>query len=87
MRAAREGSVTMRRYKLYVSALALVLLVIVILQNTAAVETRILFFTLSMPRALLLALATLVGFILGLIAAGRSMRKKAGTERQGAAAS
>jgi uncharacterized integral membrane protein len=43
------------------------LLLVIILQNTAAVETKVLFVTLTMPRAVLLLGTTLVGFILGVL--------------------
>jgi uncharacterized integral membrane protein len=50
------------------AALALILLVlIVIFQNTQAVETRFLFITFTMPRAALLAIAFLVGAAAGLL--------------------
>ena len=48
---------------LVISVLALIL----ILQNTKAVETKVLFMTITMPRALLLLITFLVGFIAGLI--------------------
>ncbi len=57
--------------RLILTGLAALLLIIIVLQNTAAVETKILFATVSMPRALLLAVALLVGFLLGLFAAHR----------------
>ncbi|MHC4068607.1 MAG: LapA family protein [Planctomycetota bacterium] len=43
------------------------LTLILILQNTTAVETKVLFMTITMPRALLLLVTFLVGFIAGLI--------------------
>lgn len=47
--------------------LVLVLLVvIVILQNTETVETKLLFVTLNMPRALLLLLNLAIGYALGI---------------------
>jgi uncharacterized integral membrane protein len=39
---------------------------IVTLQNTQAVETKLLFLTTTMPKALLLIITLLVGFALGL---------------------
>ena len=41
------------------------LTIIIVLQNSQPVETKILFFTLTMPRSLLLFLAALAGFIMG----------------------
>lgn len=43
------------------------LVVIVVLQNTETVQTRILFLTVSMPRAVLLVITTLVGFAIGVL--------------------
>ena len=42
------------------------LVIIIILQNTRAVETKLLFMTITMPRALLLILTFLVGFVGGM---------------------
>ena len=46
-----------------------VLILVVILQNTQAVETQILFARISMPRALLLIITFLAGMASGLILA------------------
>ena len=57
----------MKKLKL-VAALVLALLVIIlILQNTESTETHFLFITVTMPRAVLLLLTTLVGFALGVL--------------------
>lgn len=47
-------------------AILLVLVVIIVLQNTEAVETKVLFITLSMPRALLLFITLVAGIVIGL---------------------
>lgn len=57
---------------LVISILALVL----ILQNTQSVETKVLWITVTMPRALLLFITFLFGFISGIIATGIFTRKK-----------
>ena len=44
-----------------------VLLVIIILQNTEAVDTRLLFVTVTMPRALLLFVHLALGYVLGIM--------------------
>ena len=44
-------------------------LLIVVLQNTQPVETRLFFTTVTMPRAALLAFAGGIGFVLGLLVA------------------
>jgi putative membrane protein len=57
----------MERFKLTSIAVLVVLGVIIILQNTQPVETRILFMTITMPRAILLMGTTLIGFALGVL--------------------
>lgn len=49
---------------------------IVVLQNTESVQTKILFFTFTMPRAVLLFLTALIGFIIGVLSSLRVGRKK-----------
>ncbi len=56
----------MKIWKIVTLIVLALLALIVVLQNTATVETQVLFFTLAMPRALLLFLTFLVGVILGL---------------------
>jgi uncharacterized integral membrane protein len=64
-----------------IAILALVVL-IVVLQNTDSVDTRILFVTLTMPRAALLFGTLVVGFIIGIFTAGNLIgrKKEAGKE-------
>ncbi len=59
----------MERVKHIGAITALVLGVIVILQNTHAVETRFLFLKITMPNAILLGLTLLVGVALGVLMA------------------
>ena len=66
----------MTRTKLIITAVLALLVLIIILQNTAAVETKILFVTLTMPRAVLLFGTTLVGFLLGVLVALRLAKQK-----------
>ena len=57
----------------------LLLTIVLILQNTHAVVTRLLFVTVSMPLAALLALTLLIGFAGGVLAAmkvGKSRQKE-----------
>lgn len=53
-----------------------VLLIVIILQNTHSVETKLLFATIAMPGALLLFVTLLVGFLVGFVAAGRMVRRQ-----------
>ena len=63
-----------------IAALVLVALVlIVVLQNTQPVETKILFISVTMPRAALLAITMLIGIAVGILTAlglsGRKLKK------------
>jgi uncharacterized integral membrane protein len=76
------GSVLpMSRFKTITLALCAILVVIVALQNTDAVDTRLLFVTVSMPRALLLLVTLLIGIAVGLIV-GRRIARRAEAARQ-----
>ena len=67
----------MSRWKIAVVALVAVLAIIVVVQNTQAVETKLLFVTVTMPRAVLLFVTLLVGFVIGVVAAEKITRKRA----------
>ena len=68
----------MQKVKVLLLAVVALLIIVVVLQNTQAVETRILFITVTMPRVVLLLVTLLVGFVLGLVTpfslAGRKRR-------------
>lgn len=55
----------MKSLKVALTLIAAFLLIVVILQNTDTVETRILSATIQLPRAILLLLAIGCGFALG----------------------
>ena len=57
----------MEKFRLGVSATIAGLLIIVILQNMVSVDVRLLWWTITMPRALLLALAVMGGFVIGVL--------------------
>jgi len=57
----------MDKIKLVVILVLAGLALIVILQNTASVETRFLFWSVSAPRAVLLFGTALIGFVAGVI--------------------
>ena len=59
-----------------------ILVLIVFLQNTEAVETKLLFATVSMSRALLLILTFIAGFATGLITMSYIQRKPKTTKLQ-----
>ena len=57
----------MNRFKMISIAILTLLGIIIILQNTEQVETRLLFLSITMPRAILLMGTTLIGFSLGIL--------------------
>lgn len=59
------------RIRLVATGLLVLLMVIVVLQNTEAVETRLLFFSITMPRAALLFGALAIGFSSGVLVSNR----------------
>jgi hypothetical protein len=66
----------MARAKLIAALVLVVAALTIVLQNTQAVETKILFVTLTMPRAALLAITMLIGIGIGmLVALGLSGKK------------
>lgn len=71
----------MSKAKIVVAAVLAILILIVVLQNTEAVETRILFTTITMPRAALLFGTLVVGFVVGILTAGRIATKAKSTSK------
>jgi len=59
----------MKNTKMIMMIVVSLLVLIVALQNTTSVRTKILFITIEMPRAFLLFLTFLIGFITGMISA------------------
>ena len=66
----------MKRIKFIGIGVLVLLVVIVVLQNTERVDTKILFFTITMPRALLLVATAAIGFIIGLMLSLKIRRGK-----------
>ena len=61
----------MKKAKIIAVVVVALLILIVMLQNTASVDTKLLFVTVTMPRVVLLTATLVVGFCVGLITAGR----------------
>jgi uncharacterized integral membrane protein len=59
--------------KLKIAGMAIValLVLIIVLQNTEAVQTDLLFLSITMPRAVLLFGTLVIGFVLGILASLR----------------
>jgi len=71
----------MTKLKLIVLLVLSVLAIVLVLQNTQAVETKLFFVTITMPCAALLGLTLLIGFACGILAAlGGSKKRKTQTE-------
>ena len=65
----------MSRIKLISLLVLAVMAILLVLQNTQVVATRLLFVTVTMPVAALLALTLLIGFAAGVLAALKVGRK------------
>ena len=66
----------MSKTKAVIIAVVGLLVLIIVLQNTQAVETKLLFFSVTMPRAVLLFGTMLIGFALGVLTASRIGRRR-----------
>ena len=66
----------MQKAKVIAIAVLALLVVIIVLQNTEVVETRLLFVTIALPRAALLFGTLVAGFAIGVLMAARIMGKK-----------
>ena len=64
----------MSKTKLIIAIIIAVLVLLLILQNLESCTTRFLFFSVTMPKALMLFIALAAGFIVGLLVA--TMRGK-----------
>lgn len=65
------GLSVVQKVKLTLIAVGLILVSVIVLQNTAAVETKILFVTITVPRAVLLFGTTVAGYVLGIYTGAR----------------
>ena len=70
-----SGKSLYQRIRLYTLVGIAALAVIVIFQNTDNVETQLLFWSITMPRAALLSVAMLAGFAGGVIWVGLRRRR------------
>jgi uncharacterized integral membrane protein len=66
-----EDPAIVKHAKNWSVALLLVLTIVVVLQNTETVETKLLFMTIAMPRALLLLITLASGVVIGLVLGAR----------------
>jgi uncharacterized integral membrane protein len=61
---------TINKLKIAGIAVVVLIVVIVVLQNTQAVETKLLFLSVTMPNAALLFGTLIIGFAIGVLTAG-----------------
>ncbi len=73
-----DGPTLKRNLKIVVVAAAVVVVAILVFQNTEPTRTKILFATITMPRAVLLVVMLAIGFALGVLTAAR-LRAKPGS--------
>jgi uncharacterized integral membrane protein len=66
-----------QKAKLIGMAILALLVVVIVLQNTESVETKLLFLKIEMPRAALLFGTLIVGFGFGVLTAGRLITTRA----------
>jgi len=83
MMELRSERFIMKKAKIITIVVILLLVLIVFLQNTQAVETKLLFLTVTMPRVLLLLVTFVLGFVGGLITASHVLRKPAKSKENG----
>lgn len=72
----KESVFNMSKLKISAALFLIVLVLIVVFQNTQPVETKCLFITFTMPRAALLAITMLVGVAVGMLLALGVTKKK-----------
>jgi len=63
----KEAAGTMNKLKLYAALILAILVIVLIIQNIEPVETKLLFVTIVMPRAALLAIVMLIGMATGIL--------------------
>jgi uncharacterized integral membrane protein len=63
--ATRRYRTVKRKIQIAAGAIIAILVVIIVLQNTETVETKLLFATISMPRAAMLFGTLVIGFVVG----------------------
>ncbi len=66
----------MNRAKTIAIAVAVIIAIILIAQNTDEVRTRVLFVSITMPHAVLLLFTLLLGFAIGILASSRIRRSR-----------
>ncbi len=69
------------RLRLFGLVALVILAVVLILQNIDPAEISFLFISVRMPLAVMLLLTFAIGFVVGLLAAGRLTRKKDDSEQ------
>ncbi|MFC1524633.1 LapA family protein [Thermodesulfobacteriota bacterium] len=72
----------MERIKLAAIIILISLGLIIVLQNTEPVVTKILFISITMPRAVLLFGTTIIGFALGVLVSYMMIKKDPGRKLQ-----
>ena len=72
----------MKKTKIIVMGVLVLIAFVLTIQNTQPVNTHILLFTVTMPRAVLLLLMTLIGFAIGVFTVFHYIGKRKQPERE-----
>jgi uncharacterized integral membrane protein len=75
----------MRKVKLIAIVLIAILTIVILVQNTEPVQARILFRPVTMSLALLMVLAFVLGFTIGILVATYLLKRKKSTGKPGSA--
>lgn len=72
----------MHRVKVFSILILSLIVLVIVLQNTEPVVTKILFISITMPRAVLLFGTTVLGFALGVLVSFMMMRRDQNNTKQ-----
>lgn len=78
-----DSHTTSRAVKQILMVVAILLALVIVLQNTQVVTFRFLFWSFSMSQILLIPLAMLIGFVIGLLTYSLIARKKRRSDTPG----
>jgi len=72
----------MKKVKFIIIGILIIIVFVLTIQNTQPVDTHILFLTITMPRAALLLLMTLIGYAIGVFTVFHYIGKRKQPERR-----
>lgn len=72
----------MHQVKVFSILILLLIVLVIVLQNTEPVVTKLLFISITMPRAVLLFGTTVLGFVLGVLVSFMMIRRNKASTKQ-----